>query len=164
MKQFGRIALAFLLLCALAGCKSPGEIIGEKAAQNITGGEVEVDGDKVTIEAEDGLQATIGGGDWPADQMGEKIPRLESGKVAFVANADVTCTLIIGEVAQKAFEEYLAKITDAGFTAEELGYSDDVNRMYLAQNAAGVAITLNYEAKNEILNLSVVQENLEGED
>ncbi|MPN62019.1 hypothetical protein SDC9_209765 [bioreactor metagenome] len=136
----------------------------EKIIENITGGKVEVDRDKVTIETEDGLHGAIGGGDWPADQMGAKIPRLETGKVAFVANAEETCTLIIGEVAPKTFEDYLDKVTGAGFTAEELGYSSDDNRMYLAQDAAGVAITLNYEVKNEILNLSAVQENLEGED
>lgn len=163
MKRLGMIALAFLLFCALAGCKSPGKIIGEKAVENITGGEVEVDGDKVAVKMEDGLQAAIGGGDWPADQMGAKIPKLEAGKVAFVANTEKTCTLIIGEVAQKAFEDYLAKMTDAGFTAEQLSYSNDDNRMYLAQDGTGIAITLNYEIKNEILNLSVVQEKLEGE-
>lgn len=163
MKRLGMIALAFLLLGTLAGCKSPGKVIGEEAASNITGAEVEADGDTVEVKTEDGLHATIGGGEWPADQMGAKIPKLEAGKVAFMANAEETCTLIIGEVAQKAFEDYLAKVTDAGFTAEQLSYSSDDNRMYLAQDAAGIAITLNYEVKNEILNLSVVQEILEGE-
>ena len=164
MKRVGLITLALLLLCTLAGCKSPGEAIEEKIIEDITGGKVEVDGDKVTIETEDGLQATIGGGDWPADQMGAKIPKLETGKVAFVANAEETCTLIVGEIKQKAFEDYLDKVTGAGFAAEELGYSSDDNRMYLAQDAAGVAITLNYEVKNEILNLSAMQEKMEGED
>ncbi len=163
MKRHGVIALTLLLLCTLAGCKSPGKMIGEKAVENITGGEVEVDGDKVTVKTEDGLYAAIGGGEWPADQMGAKIPKLEAGKVAFVANAEETCTLIVGEVKQEAFEDYLDKVTDAGFTAEPLSYSSDDNRMYLAQDGAGVAITLNYEVKNEILNLSVVQEKLEGE-
>ncbi len=162
MKRLGIIALTLLLACTLAGCKSPGQAIGEKAFENATGGKADIDGDKVTVKTEDGLQATIGGGEWPTEQMGAKIPKLEAGKVAFVANADETCTLIIGEVTQKAFEDYFAKVTDAGFAAETLSYSSDDNRMYLAQNSAGVAITLNYEVKNEILNLSVVQESLEG--
>lgn len=154
MKRLSMIILALLLLCALAGCKSP----AEKVVEQITDGQIEVDGDSVTIQTEDGLQASIGGGEWPADQMGAKIPKLETGKVAFVANAEETCTLIIGEVPSDAFEAYLTKVADAGFTAEELDYFGDDNRMYLAQDSGGIAIILNYEVKNEILNLSVVQE------
>jgi hypothetical protein len=60
--------LAIGLVFGLVGCKSISEKIGEEIAGGIVGGDVEVDGEDVTIETEDGA-VTVGGdtGEMPKD-------------------------------------------------------------------------------------------------
>lgn len=167
MRKLGIIALVLLLACALSGCKSPSQVVTEKASEKViekaTGGKVDIDGDKMTVKADDGTQMVIGGNEWPTDKMAGKIPKLGSGKVAFVVNTDELCTLIIGEVKPKAFEDYLTQVADAGFTTEKASYSDGNNSIYIAESDKGIALTFNYEHKTENLNISATAEKKEAQ-
>ena len=65
MKKAFILCLILVLILIPAGCKSPSEMaaekLTEKVLEDITGGKVNVDGEKVTIETEDGSELSLGG-------------------------------------------------------------------------------------------------------
>jgi len=72
MRRAGIVALGVLLVLTLAGCGRIAEEAAEEVVQQTTGVNVEQDGEKVTIEGEDGEQIEIGSGaelpdDFPSD-------------------------------------------------------------------------------------------------
>ena len=83
---------------------------------------------------------------------------MEKGTVYYVANTDDFCTIMLNEVKESDFEDYLAKVESAGFSAEKTVYSDATNSIYTAKNDKGISIQLNYDLGAEGLSFTVVKE------
>ncbi len=162
MKKILILVLAMILAYMLTGCKSPSKIAAEKAGEKVlekaAGVKVDIDGEKMTVEGEDGTQMTMGGNEWPEDQMAKEIPKMGSGTVSYVLNSAEFCTIIINEVKEKDFEKYLTEVESAGFSAEKAEYSDDANSIYIAQNDKGISLQFNYEHETEALSLTAIKE------
>ncbi len=162
IKKTAILALILLSVCFLPGCKSPSEVAAEKAGEkiieNATGNKIDIDGDKMTIEGEDGTQITMGDNKWPTDKLAKEIPQMEKGTVYYVANTDDFWTIMLNEVKESDFEDYLAKVESAGFSAEKTVYSDAANSIYTAKNDKGISIQLNYDLGVEGLSFTVVKE------
>ncbi len=95
MKKIVAILIVMLMLASLAGCnirKKIGEKIGEGIMEgmlgNGSGADVDIDGDTLTIEGENGEQMTIGGTEWPTSDMAKRLPKPKSGKVTYVLESD----------------------------------------------------------------------------
>jgi len=72
MKKILALFLVFVFIFSMSGCgvkkkieNKIGEAIGEKIIEGAIGQKVDVDGDQVTLEGDDGSKFTIGGGEWP---------------------------------------------------------------------------------------------------
>ncbi|NLP43927.1 MAG: hypothetical protein GX351_04820 [Peptococcaceae bacterium] len=158
MKKAFTLCLILLCLFTLVGCKSPSEMaaekITEKVLEDMTGGKVNVDGEKITIETEDGSELSLGGNEWPKDKLGKDIPKLD-GEVTYVANSDVLCMIIVEGVKTAEFEKYLEKVKDAGYTQNEVSYSDSSSMTYMATNDDDIAFQLTYLIESEEVSITV---------
>jgi len=157
MKRVFTVCLILIVLLTLAGCKSPSEIAAEKLTEKVlseaTGGKVNIDGDKITIETKDG-SVSLGGTEWPQDKMGKNIPKLD-GKVTYVANSDELCMIVVEEVKSADFEKYLEKVKDAGYNQDEVNFSDSSSVSYMATNADGIAFHITYLIESEEVSITV---------
>jgi len=157
MKRVFTVCLILIVLLTLAGCKSPSEIAAEKLTEKVlseaTGGKVNIDGDKITIETKDG-SVSLGGTEWPQDKMGKNIPKLD-GKVNYVANSDELCMIVVEEVKSADFEKYLEKVKDAGYNQDEVNFSDSSSVSYMATNADGIAFHITYLIESEEVSITV---------
>ncbi|NLL53267.1 MAG: hypothetical protein GX207_11860 [Peptococcaceae bacterium] len=158
MKKAFILCLILVLILIPAGCKSPSEMaaekLTEKVLEDITGGKVNVDGEKVTIETEDGSELSLGGNEWPKDKLGKAIPKLD-GKVTYVANSDALCMITVEGIKTAEFEKYLEKVKDAGYTQNEVSYSDSSSKAYMATNADDIAFQLTYLIESEEVTITV---------
>ena len=157
MKKAFTVCLILLFLFTLVGCKSPSEMAAEKLTEKVlgeaTGGKVNIDGDKITIETKDG-SISLGGTEWPNDMMGKNIPKLD-GKVNYVANSDELCMIVVEEVKSADFEKYLEKVKDAGYNQDEVNFSDSSSVSYMATNADGIAFHITYLIESEEVSITV---------
>lgn len=160
MKKLTILILALTLMFSLAGCKSSSEVAGEKlaekAAEEMLGGNVDIDGDKVTITDENGKKATLGGTEWPSGSLGNEIPEFKKGVITFVAESDIDCAIQMEEVTKKDFEDYLSIVKEAGFTENKIVSSYDGGIYYTANNSKGIKIHLagDYEASELMITIT----------
>jgi len=118
--------LAILLVLGLSGCESISEKIGEEVGEEIAGGivgaDVEVDGEDVTIETEDG-DVNISGdtGEIPAD-FPEDMPIYDDSEVdsATSVTSGGTTTyyvnLTMNDDVKTVYEWYKSEVVDEGWT------------------------------------------------
>lgn len=162
MKKIIIMSMALILVFALTGCKSPSQAISEKATEKIVegavGGNVDVDGNKVTVKGEDGSTVTVGDTKWPKDQLGKEIPEMKDGSITYVANSDTLCMVMVEKVRKSEYEGYLAKVKNAGFTQNEASFSDETTKSTGASNGQGVNFQLTYNSKTEEMNITVGRE------
>ena len=81
MKKILICLLTFMLLFLFTGCGSKeklGEKIAEKVFEEAGGGDLDIEGDKVTIKGDNGEKVTFGDNKWPT----KNIPELKDGVVA----------------------------------------------------------------------------------
>lgn len=157
------LVFTFLLILSLVGCKSAAEMAEEKIAEEITeemvGGNVDIDGEQVTITGEDGETTTLGGTEWPEGEVASKIAEFKKGVVTYVVESDTECYIQLGEVEEEDYLEYLETIKEDGFTENTISSSFDGGTLYAADNGEGIFINLacNYES-NELLITASKQE------
>ena len=53
------------------------------------------------------------------------------------------------------FEKYLEKVKDAGYTQNEVSYSDSSSKAYMATNADDIAFQLTYLIESEEVTITV---------
>jgi len=161
IKKTAIFILIILLGFSLSACKSPGEMAAEKVAEEMveeaTGVDADIDGDKITIEGEDG-KMTIGETEWPSDGMAKEIPQVKSGVVYYVMNSEEICSIMVREVKENGFKDYLEDLKDAGFTSEKTEYSDETTSAYSARNDKGISITLTYSHESEEISIAASKE------
>lgn len=145
MKRMVILLYVFLLIVSLPGCKSPSEIATEKIAEEISeelvGGDVDIDGEQVTITA-DGTTTTLGGTEWPAGDLGNQIPEFTKGVITYVAETETEFMIQFEEVKQGDFEAYLETIIAEGFTENTISSTYDGGTFYTADNGQGIIMNL----------------------
>lgn len=158
MKKILIILLALILPFSLIGCKSPSEMAGEKMAEKILestmGAKVDIDGDKATFKLDDGSELELGGNEWPTDKLAKDIPKLD-GNVTYVANSDVMCMIVVEKISSGEFEKYLEKVKNAGYTNNEVSFSDSYTKTYIADNGKDITFQLTYMLENEEVTITV---------
>ncbi len=142
----------------LVGCgakQKMEEKIAEKFVESALGGNVDIDGDEVTIKGEDG-DVTFGASEWPDSEVAKKIPEFKSGTVTSAVNSDNYVLIIIEEVDEKDFKAYYEKVK-SDFNKESYDAKFDDNISYTGSNDDGVTIIISYTTSDKSLSVQASQ-------
>lgn len=161
-----KIIVAFLMafmVVALVGCGAQ-EKMEEKIAESVTEGvinkaldgegKVNIDGDKITVEGQDGEEFTFGEVDWPGDGAAQQIPQPNKGKVVSAMNAEEFCLITLEEVEAGVFENYLEDIKGEGFTNDSVEFTSDSSYTYSASKDENNKISLMYDSEAQSLTIT----------
>ncbi len=141
MKRLGLGLLVAALAIALAGCSAVqdkiGEEIGEEIAGAVVGGDVEVDGDSVTISGEDGDVTIEGGGAELPEGFPDDFPMHDEAPVdsaSSISGADgttyyvnITSDLAPGEL----HDWYKAEFADEWTEVSDVSAADGSDETYI---------------------------------
>ena len=146
MKRIIAILMALAMLLALAGCnirKKIGEKLVEEMLEQGGDAEVDIDGDTMTIEGEDGSTTTIGGTEWPDSGLAKKIPELKKGTVSYVMQSEESLLLTIDSVEEDDAKNYIDEVKE-DFTLDAYEMNYDGGFSYSAKNDSSLIISVTY--------------------
>lgn len=151
-----------MLVLSLLGCgvkkkieNKIGEAIGEKIIEGATGQKVDVEGDKVTVKGEDGSKLTLGGGEWPDNDLIKNIPVFKNGKIESVMSNEQSMVMFIESVEQQDFEKYMESIKTS-FPEDAFEMNSDEVISYGGTNGS-IQVQLTYEIENKTLGIVVAE-------
>ncbi len=160
MKRSLAFFLTALLVLSLVGCGMK-QKIEEKAAEQflegLGGGDVDLDGDTLTIKGEDRQEVTFGSTEWPSSELSKAIPVFAAGTIDGVVDSEEYLMVTIQEVARADFESYVEAVKK-DFTED--AYSVESNGILSYGGSNGTAsVTLSYteEDQTAIISMSLVQ-------
>ncbi|HHX22903.1 MAG: hypothetical protein ACOX2A_05995 [Tepidanaerobacteraceae bacterium] len=163
MKKILALFLVFVFIFSMSGCgvkkkieNKIGEAIGEKIIEGAIGQKVDVDGDQVTLEGDDGSKFTIGGGEWPKNDLIKNIPEFKGGKIESVMSGEEATVISIDDVDKNAFENYLNNIKN-DFTKDAYELNSDEFISYTGMNDKNVQIQLTYDIEGKSMSLAIAQ-------
>ena len=163
MKQLKIILLASIFILALAGCgtkeklkEKADEAITEEIIEDATGGDVDIDGDKITVKDESGATITIGT-DWPTSELSKTIPEFKDGVITSVTDSEDIIIISMEQVKSEDYLDYLKEIKkDYSEDSYETSASDLSS--YGASNGEGTMVQLYYEIETELMNITITRE------
>lgn len=157
MKKVALVLLGVAMLLALAGCgvrKSIEDKITEGIIENIAGEDVDVDldGDTITVEGEEGEQWTFGGGEWPKSEAAGLIPEFKKGNITAVIDSSDGCWITIEDVDEQDYLQYIEALKSAGFAHNTTQYSDESSVLYGASlEDESASILVSYSGDKEMV-------------
>lgn len=161
MKKVLILSFAAILVLSLTGCgikkkieNKIGEAIGEKVVEGITNSNVDLDGDKITIKGEDGTEVTMGGTEWPENDLLKDVPKFDKGTINGVTESDALVMILIDNVEQKDFESYCEEIKKR-FTENSMSFDIDDVISYGADNGKGVYAQVAYNTSDSTLSINI---------
>lgn len=154
MKKILSCLLIFVLLFSFTGCGVK-EKLGEKIAEKVfeeAGGDLDMDGDKITIKGENGETVTFGDNKWPTSELAKNIPKFKDGTVnGVLESADsIVITLesvkeeevpLYWETIKKDFPKDVYEMNSSGFSTFS-GSSDEGLTVSLAYMDEMLTITV----------------------
>lgn len=165
-KKVVAILLMVFMIAAVGGCGAK-EKMNDKIAESVTEGiinkaldgegKVNLDGDKVSIKGEDGEELSFGEAEWPDSGAAQQIPSLKKGVVVSTMNSDKFCMIMLEEIEQDDFNQYLEEIKAQGFTNDSFEFNSDTGYSYSASKDENTMISLMYdsEAKSVTINYEI---------
>ncbi len=126
LKKLLALLVAVLMTAALSGCFIREQInkkIGEAVTEGIvnqfaSGADIDIDGEEIVIQGEDGEEVTFGGTDWPQGDAADLLPALNTGTISSVMNSGDYCMIIVTDVSESDYNDYVQAIQDTGFSQE----------------------------------------------
>jgi FlaG/FlaF family flagellin (archaellin) len=125
MKRVLVAMLVVVLALGLVGCKAVSDKIGEKVGEEIAGkaigGDVDVKGDEVTIETDDGSVTMDSADNELPDEFPDDFPMYDGVKIdgtsSFASETDITfyVNLTSEDATKDVYEWYKAELADAGW-------------------------------------------------
>lgn len=157
MKKILIYLLMAILVLSFVGCGVQ-EKIGEEIAEGIIEGEgdvdVDINGDKITIEGEDGEKLVIGGTEWPKADLAKEVPKFEKGDVISVMETEESVSIVLENVKKDDFMNYLETIK-SDFSEEAYEINAEGTVSYGAQNGQGIGVNIYYT--EESVGITVVK-------
>ncbi len=155
MKKILIYLLTLMLLISFTGCGAK-EKLEEKAAEKIFeqvgGGDLDIDGDKVTIKGDKGETVTFGDHKWPKSQLVKYIPEFKEGAVDGVLESADSIVITLESVKEEDVSSYWETIKE--------DFSKDVYEMEATDfitvnghNDEGINVSLVY--MSEVLTITV---------
>jgi hypothetical protein len=145
------LAATACTVLALTGCraiqKKIGEEIGEKIIENASGGDVEIDDDRVTYEDNEGNSLTYdesGDVQWP-DSIPHEVPKFQ-GEIVSVLDVEGSTMVSFQNVNEKDVVSYIGEVKENGFSANmEYNQGETRGGVY---NLESITLTVAY-SKND---------------
>ncbi len=158
MKRFLVLFLTALLIFSLAGCgikQKMEEKAAEQFLESIGGGNVDIEGDSVTIKGEDGSEVTMGSTEWPTSDLSKAIPVFSAGKIEGVLDSEEYLMITIQEVKKADFQSYMETVKN---DFSENGYSIDSDGVLSYGGSNGqVEVTLSYTEEDQTAIISMAK-------
>lgn len=155
MKKFLIYLLTFMLLFSFIGCGAKdklGEKVTEKVFEGAGGGDLNIDGDKITIKGNDGEKVTFGERKWPTSELAKCIPEFKKGTVNGVMESTDSIVITLESVREEDALSYSEEIKKEfskdiyEMIATDLitisGYDDDGINVSLAYMSQTLTITV----------------------
>lgn len=148
------ILIALILSLTACGAKQKmEEKITEKIVETAVGGDVDIDGEEVTIKGENGEEVTVGGTDWPSSDIADKLPEFKKGEITSAVSAEGYLLIIVEKVDDQDFIDYYKDILK-NYTINS-NISKSYNGLtYMGSDKEGTLISLVYNADEKTLNIS----------
>jgi len=137
------------------GCGAK-EKVAEEVIENAVGDNVDIDGDKITIEGEDGEKVTIGETEWPDSDMAKKIPEFKNGKITSVISTENAIMVSIEETDDKEVMDYASNFVKTYLNNAVVMRSVD-GLYYSGTDDQGLTIVLSYTSENKSLSITANQ-------
>lgn len=160
MKKLIGCFLIFILLLSLAGCgvkenleQKAGEALAENMLEDAGGGDVDIDGDKVTITGENGETLTTGGNEWPKSDLAKSVPEFKEGTITAVLDSSDYVMVSLESVKEADAAAYYETVREE-FTQEPFEANADGSISFGAKNADGIGVTLQYTEETFTITVS----------
>ncbi len=162
MRKLIAFTLVLTLLCfGAVGCGAK-EKLEEKAAEKLTekfleqsGGDVDIDGDKITVTGEDGSSITFGGNEWPKSDLAKNIPEFKKGTISTTIESENHIWITIEEVKAGDAIDYIEK-NKPDFTIDTFETKSGDAVAWSGKNEKGIHLSLSFEGST--LSLILYQE------
>lgn len=162
-KKLIAVVCVLLLAVSLGGCfireqinKKIGEAITEGILdQAISGGDIDIDGDKFVFKGDDGEEFTIGGGEWPKGRAADLLPSLHAGTISSVMNSETYCLIVIADTSESDYNSYLQDFQNAGFSQNTATLDSDGMLYYYASYDDLTNGTLTYSRETKEMTIMV---------
>lgn len=159
IKRLGIIALTVLLVFSLTACNAK-EKAAEKAAEDIINSnsdsdvDVDIDDGTITVESDDeDFSVTMGDTDWPTGDVAKMLPECKDGTVTYVLEMTDAVNISVSEISESEYEDYLARVQNAGFDQNVTTMDSEGSLMYTATDSDGYNIVLSYYSAQELMTI-----------
>lgn len=160
MRKYLISFLVLVLALALAGCgakekleQKAAEALVEKVMEKSGSGDVDIDGDKVTVKGENGQEFTFGGGEWPTSDLAKAVPEFKAGDIISVMSTDEAVAIGFENVKEEDVVAYFEKIKK-DFKENVVEINSDGVVIYGAENTNGISVALQYSENSFSITLS----------
>ena len=151
-----------LLLFTLTSCgKSLEDQISEGLTESLInsqledGASVDIDGDTVVVEGEDGESYSYGGTEWPSSDVAKLIPKLNAGTVTYVMESEDYAMVTIEEVTEDDFVDYVSDLEAEGYTEEVTTMNSDGTKYYYAADTDGNNVAASYTEEDNSIYIQI---------
>ena len=155
MKKILICLLTFMLLFSFTGCGAKEKLeekVAEKVFEEAGGGDLDIDGDKVTIKGDNGEKVTFGDNKWPTSELAKNIPEFKDGTVNGVLESADSIVITLESVKEEYVSAYWETIKkDFPKDVYEMIATDFIT--ISGSNDAGINISLVY--MSEVLAITV---------
>ena len=155
MKKILIYLLTFMLLISFTGCCAKEKLeekVAEKVFEETGGGDLDIDGDKVTIKGDNGETVTFGDSKWPTSELAKNIPEFKDGAVNGVMETADSIVITLESVQEedvppywetikKDFPKDVYEMDSAGFSTFS-GSNDEGLTVSLAYMSETLTITI----------------------
>jgi hypothetical protein len=117
------------------------------------GGDVDIDGDKVTITGENGETLTTGGNEWPKSELAKSVPEFKEGTITAVLDSSDYVMVTLESVKEADAAAYYETVKEE-FTQEPFEANADGSISFGAKNADGIGVTLQYTEETFTITVS----------
>jgi hypothetical protein len=130
-----------------------GEALAENVLEDAGGGDVDIDGDKVTITGENGETLTAGGNEWPKSELAKSVPEFKEGTITAVLDSSDYVMVTLESVKEADAAAYYETVKEE-FTQEPFEANADGSISFGAKNADGIGVTLQYTEETFTITVS----------
>lgn len=162
-KRIVVVLLCVFMMVSLAACgvrESLDEKIVEEVTESVadkTGGDVadvDLDGDKITIESKDGEKLTLNDNKWPESGAASLIPKFEKGNIVSTVNSEDACAIMLEQVEGKDFKQYIEDLKAKGFTNNVTEYTNETGQGFNANLDENKAVFILYDSANKAITIT----------
>lgn len=156
MKKLIIYLVIFAMILSSSGCGAKQKLeekIAEKIVETAVGGNIDIDGDKVTVKGENGEEVSFGSTEWPTTELAKKIPEFKKGTLTNVISSETGVMMSVEKTEEQDFNDYYKNIVK-DFTKDSYFLASKDGVTYTGKNDKGVIVSITYSLKDKALNIS----------